>query len=296
MMRSAALLFLPIAMSWAQSMTIETVMLPTREGEKPACVSLPEDERSMVYQSAHAGGFGGLDLWLSTRQGERWSTGENLGAAINTAAHEADAKFSADGRTLVFIRGSDLKANTDIYVSEFRMGRWTEAQLIGPPISLPSTLEFGAVLSHDSQSLYFSSNRAGGHGGFDHYVTRRKADGSWSDPVNLGPAVNTSADELDLALSRDGRYMVFPMKRADSIGGSTDLYVSESVAGQWTEAVNLGPRINTPGSDACPWLGFDGKSLYLNSNWDGLLQGRVGTNRIWRFVLAGGMFGQPAAP
>jgi hypothetical protein len=108
--------------------------------------------------------------------------------------------------------------------------------------------------------------------------------------------VNTSADELDLALSRDGRYMVFPMKRADSIGGSTDLYVSESVAGQWTEAVNLGPRINTPGSDACPWLGFDGESLYLNSNWDGLLQGRVGTNRIWRFVLAGGMFGPPAAP
>ena len=71
--------------------------------------------------------------------------------------------------------------------------------------------------------------------------------------MNLGPVINTAEDEAHMTVSRDGYVIVFPAKRADSINGSTDLYISHKVNVAWSPIQNLGPRISTPGTDTCPW-------------------------------------------
>ena len=85
-----------------------------------------------------------------------------------------------------------------------------------------------------------------------------------------------------MTLSRDGKVIIFPTNRSDLIEGSTDLYVSRLTEGAWSPIQNLGPEINSPGTDTCPWLGYDGTSLYLNSDWD-FASGKKGdSSLVWK--------------
>jgi hypothetical protein len=188
---------------------------------------------------------------------------------------------------MVFIRGENFRQASQIHISKWRDGQWSKAEWIGAAVSPEDTTEFGAVLSKDGNRIYFSSNRAGGQGGQDLYYTQQRG-GQWSAPISLGPGINTAENEVDVALSPDGETMILPARRPDSIGGSTDLYVSRFENGAWSPLENLGPRINTPVTDTCPWLGFDGRSLYVHTEWDGLVRGRKGALWPWRFEHAGG--------
>jgi Tol biopolymer transport system component len=270
------------AQSGAASLTISRVDLPVSADDRPFCVTLPEDGQIMAFQSQAAGGHGKQDIWISRWEQGRWSAPQNAGPGINTAANEVDAKFSPDGQTMVFVRGENFRQASQIYISRLVNGEWSKAEWVGAAASPPDTVEFGAVLSSDGQRLYFASNRPGGHGGLDFYYSERRGE-QWSAAVNLGASVNTAENDVDLALSRDGKTIIFPAKRPDSIAGSTDLYVSRFENGAWSEPRNLGPRINTPVTDTCPWLGFDGRTLYVHSEWDGLVQGGKGALWIWKF-------------
>lgn len=265
----------------SESLTVSRVELPVDPADRPFCVSLTEDGKLIAFQSARAGGFGQNDIWFARFENGRWSEPFNAGPGINTSIHDVDAKLSPDGTTMVLVRSADFSKSTQLYVSYLRDGEWTTAEPLGPPVSPPDTIEFGAVLSRDGDRLYFASDRDGGHGGTDLYYS--DWDGhAWAEPVNLGPAINSANNEADLALSRDGNTIIFPATRADSIAGSTDLYVTRRVNGAWSPPENLGPRVNTPGTDTCPWLGHDGHTLYLNSDWEGLLQGEKGSLLVWK--------------
>jgi hypothetical protein len=112
------------------------------------------------------------------------------------------------------------------------------------------------AISKDGLSLYFTSNRPGGLGGFDMYVSQRaSADDPWSSPVNLGPTVNTTFDEGNPAFSRDGHLMFFQSKRPGGLGG-IDIWVSRRENTHddfdWQLPVNLGPGVNSPSDDNGP--------------------------------------------
>ncbi len=271
----------------SDSLTVSKVDLPVDPADKPFCVSLPEDGKLIAFQSERAGGYGRLDIWLSRLENGRWMEPYNAGPGINTDLHEADAKFSPDGDTMVLLRSADFRKSTQIYISRLQDGKWAEAEPIGLPVSPPDTIEYGALFSRDGNRLYFASNREGGYGGMDLYFSDRTGN-SWSQPVNLGPVINTSETEADMALSRDGKTIIFPSRRADSIAGSKDLYVTRRVDGAWSPVENLGPRINTPGTDTCPWLGHDGHTLYLNTDWDGLVAGQKGPMLVWKIHYSKG--------
>ena len=266
----------------AEELTVAKLAVPFAPGERAFCVTVADEGRLLAYQSERAGGHGKQDIWLSRLENGRWSEPRNAGPGVNTASQDVDAKLSPDGRTMVFIRGDNFRESSTVFVSNFRNGAWQPAEAIGPPVSVRGTVTFGAILTADGKRLYFSSNRPGGQGGFDHYYSDRTARG-WSEPVNLGAPVNTAENDVDVAVSADGRTLVFPAKRADSIGGSTDLYVSRWENGAWSEPVNLGPRINTPVTDTCPWLGYDGRTLYVNTEWEGVVAGRKAPTSIWLF-------------
>ena len=264
-----------------EALTISKLAIPFKRDEKPYCVSLTEDEKLLVYQSPRPDGHGKLDLWFSRFENERWSEPLNAGPNINSSSNEADGKFSADGSILTFVRSDDFSKSTQLYISYFQNGSWTKAEFIGPPVSPLETREFGASFSHDGKRLYFSSNRKGGQGGMDHYYSERVGD-KWGEPINLGPGINTAEDELDMTISRNGQTIIAPTRRGDSIEGSADLYFSRWVDNSWSPIENLGPPINTPGNDSCPWLGYNGTSLYLNSDWD-FDSGKEGdSNLVWK--------------
>ncbi|HWB86194.1 MAG TPA: hypothetical protein VG675_18765 [Bryobacteraceae bacterium] len=278
-MKCIVLLAIAVA-AWGQErLTIGPLGVPVGPNDRASCVSLSEDGALVVFQLRRTDGHGGADLWFSQKRNGQWSAPYNPGPGINTAANEVDGKLSPDGKTLVFIRGADFKQSSAIYISRFRDGQWATAEPVGEPVNMPGTLQFGALLTSNGQRLYFSSNRSGGLGGLDVYYSDRKGDG-WGAPVNLGAPINTPGDDGDISLNRDGTTIVFPARGLENSFGGVDLYISRRGENGWMPPVNLGPRINTAGNDSCPWLGYDGRTLYFNSDWDGLVAGHPGKSSV----------------
>jgi hypothetical protein len=273
-----------------EGLRISRVNLPVKVEDRARCVSLPEDADLIAFTSERHGGFGGNDIWMSRWNGEGWSEPYNAGPAINSEKHEFDGRFSRDGLTLIFMRGEiDMweKNSSRIQISHFEEGNWSVAKPFPDHVSPVDTVELAASLSSDGNRIYFSSNREGGYGRYDHYYSELTETG-WSEPVNLGPEVNTKQDEIDMTLGVDGDLLIFPAHREDSIGGSHDLYLSTRVGGLWTKPTNLGPRVNTPGNDTCPWLAYDGYTLYLDSDWEGLVGGGKGSRLVWKIWYSQG--------
>ena len=114
----------------------------------------------------------------------------------------------------------------------------------------------GPAISKDGLSLYFSSNRPGGFGGFDMYVSQRMSvDEPWDSPLQLGPTVNTAFDEGNPAFSRDGHFLFFQSRRPGGIGG-IDLWVAYREHTHddfdWQPPVNLGAGVNSIADDNAP--------------------------------------------
>ena len=147
-----------------EELAISRLSIPLEKDAKPFCASETEDGRLLAFQIDHPEGRGKLDIWFSRLENGRWSVPFNAGPQVNTGSHEADAKLSADGTVMVFLRSDDFSKSSRVYVSQFRDGSWSTGQLLGPPVSLPDTVQFGALLSKDLRRLYFSSNRPGGQG------------------------------------------------------------------------------------------------------------------------------------
>lgn len=128
-----------------------------------------------------------------------------------------------------------------------------------PPVNLGPSVnstfdDFGPAVSKDGLSLYFSSTRPGGRGGEDIWVSQRASLGDqWSLPVNVGPVVNTNANERQPSFSRDGHWMFFATNAAGGFGGF-DVWVSyrEHVHDDfgWQTPMNLGAGVNTALADA----------------------------------------------
>ena len=201
----------------------------------------------------------------------------------------ADMVLSADGRELYFLAKhtnviTGPEPNYDLWVSYRVNGDWSEATLVGPPISTAAN-ELYPVFGADG-SLYFSSDRAGGlsrrlPGMFasDLYRSPRLPDGSFGQPVNLGPPVNSDYGTGDMSLAPDESYMVMSLRRPGNLGRG-DLYVSfRHSDGTWGQPVSLGDKINTEHHEWCPMVTPDGNYLFfsrwLGETWETATAGNV---------------------
>lgn len=172
--------------------------------------------------------------------------------------------FTADENTLVFARNVGGRQE-DFFIShQDEEGNWSPAN----PISSLNTDEndAGQTLSADGKLMVFTGcNRKDGLGSCDLYYSTYQADGTWTDPRNLGAPVNTKAWESQPSLAANGNLLFFASRRAEGFGGS-DLYASgRTASGGWTEPMNLGPIINTEKDDQSPFFHADGKTLYFMS-------------------------------
>ena len=147
-----------------------------------------------------------------------------LSQTINTNSWESQPCVSADGKELYFV--SRRNGNADIYFCQRNTdGTWGEPQNIGAPINTKGT-EMAPFLHPDGRTLYFSSDKHIGMGGFDLFMSRRNAEGSWQTPVNLGSPVNTSGDEINFFVAADGKTAFISSVREGGQGGY-DIYTFE---------------------------------------------------------------------
>lgn len=153
-----------------------------------------------------------------------------------------------------------------------------EATNLGPVVNSPDS-DFGPIISADGNALYFTSDRAGGSGGQDIWVSR-KVNGAWGPPQNLGNKINTSYNEGPDTLAVDETVLYFT--RCDQVKdpGTCDIYTANWDEGrqQWTGVKNMGAKINSRFNDANASISHDGNRLYFVSdrpsrdkkrkNWD----------------------------
>lgn len=174
-------------------------------------------------------GAGSCDLFVSTRTGNGWTPAQNLGNPVNSGTWESQPSFSANGRTLYFIRGkrsaSGIKEQ-DIYYSYLdEKNRWSVPAKV--PGRVNTIFEEESVMIHpDGQTMYFSSNGHSGMGGLDIYMSRMLPNGDWDTPVNLGYPINTYKDENSIQVSAEGDIALFASDREGGFGG-LDLYQFE---------------------------------------------------------------------
>lgn len=235
------------------------------------------DESTLIYTYRGQKSTGGLqdlkfrpdtageyyeDIMMSQRVGEHWLSPEPIGA-LNTNMHDASIALSNDGQIL-FIFKSTTKDGGDIFQSTLKGNEWTTPERLGPNINT-KYWEGSCSLSGDGQLLYFASDRPGGIGGRDIYVSRKQSDGSWGPAQNLGPSVNTPFNDDAPHIHPDGIHLFFSSEGHSSMGGY-DLFYSKLKQGVWQEPINLGFPINTPADERYYVLSADGGTAYYSSD------------------------------
>ena len=164
------------------------------------------------------------DLYVSEWIDGAWSMPRMLKGNVNTSSWESQPCVSSDGKELYFV--SRRNGNADIYCSRRNADRsWGEPQNLGTPINTKGT-EMAPFIHPDGHTLYFSSDKHIGMGGFDLFMSRRGEDGQWQTPVNLGFPINTDGDEINFFVAADGKTAFISSQRDGGFGGY-DIYTFE---------------------------------------------------------------------
>jgi Tol biopolymer transport system component len=245
---------------------------------------LSADELTLMFTSLRPGGQGDLDLWVSTRSraGEPFGKPVNLGPAVNSRVPDSHPCLSADGLMLWF--NSDRSGRRDLYeaVRAAPDKPWGKAVSLGPAVNAPDHWDSDPCVSADGRTLLFDSERPGGCGGKDLWMsTRSGTRRPWGRPINLGLTVNSSHSDCSPWLSGDGRTLYFSSDRPGGRGGQ-DLYCAavrppesppDTVAllNGWRvgKPVNLGAMVNSAGNDVTNCVSSDGRTLVFASDRPG---------------------------
>ena len=268
---------------WSVTTNLNTVNLIGGNEKNDPFVS--KDGLSLFFSCKNCpGGYGGYDLYVSERSSlnEEWGVPRNLGPDVNTAYYEGAPALSIDGHRLYFTSDrSGGFGGRDIWVSRRHNKRddftWRLAENLGEGVN-SSADEAGPSLFEDDQTgvtaLYFYSTRVG-LGGSDIYASVLQPDETFG-PAVLVEELNTSADDQNPSLSRDGLEMYLTSNRQGSMVNlkglpSYDIWVSTraSTSDLWSTPVNADPlgalRINSNRHDGAAELSFDGTILVMHA-------------------------------
>jgi len=204
-----------------------------------------------------------------------FGTPTNIGPPVNTSYNDDGPSISPDGLSLFF--DSDRPGgygSWDIWVAtrDTIDDEWGTPVNLGPTVNT-SSIDYALSISADGLSLYFASNRPGGYGLLDLWITKRATtDEPWSTPVNLGPTVNSSTDDSSPSISADGLSLYFSSRPV----GRHDLYVTTRATKEddWGTPVNLGPTVNSSAHDCTSSISANGLLLFFYSERPGGIGGR----------------------
>jgi outer membrane protein OmpA-like peptidoglycan-associated protein len=239
------------SLSVDEQMLMFTVMVPLDSGEGEKKGRLQED------------------FYFSRVSGDTWEPRNNAGRPLNTLDNEGAHSMTADGKTLFFTACNrrDGRGMCDIYQSTWKDGKWSVPKNLGTPVNSRYSEKHPSI-SADGRKLYFTSDRPGGLGSYDIWLSLRVGD-SWSKPVNLGDSVNTPLLEQSPFIHPDQQSLYFSSNGWPGMGQS-DLFLSRLGAGaHWTEPENLGYPINTHNDEMGLSVNARGDRAYFASDREG---------------------------
>jgi outer membrane protein OmpA-like peptidoglycan-associated protein/tetratricopeptide (TPR) repeat protein len=220
------------------------------------------------------------------------ATIRNVGSPINSPFADHVPVLTDGGKMLIFTsrrgagagpsgKGKQKKANENIYYSLIEDGAWGDPQKFPSPIN-SSTHDAAIAVSADGKELYLYKDLKGG----GIYVARQTPTGNWTEPVPIGKPINSPDFEPSIAVSDDGQYAFFSSDREGGMGG-LDLYITyREPDGTWSEALNLGPSINTPYDEDAPFIDSKNNILYFSSRG----HNSIGGYDIFRSSIKGSLW------
>ena len=236
----------------------ETLLAFTYRGDKST------GGRQNQYIKPEGNGNYFEDVYITYKEEGKWKTPELIKGDINTNRHEASVSISPDGQVLYIYRDTEFNSGDLYYVDKTKDG-WGEMKEL--PINSPSW-EGSIAVAPNGLVAVFSSDRPGGYGGRDLYFTKKKANGMWSAPKNLGHKINTPYDDDAPFIHADGITFSFSSKGHNPIGGF-DIFESKMINDtSFLEPRNIGYPINTTANDQFFFVSGLG-TAYYSSNKEG---------------------------
>ncbi|MBK9761570.1 MAG: OmpA family protein [Flavobacteriales bacterium] len=235
-------------------------------------VLITADGERMMFTSRRSNSTGGKinkatneyfeDIYGCTRSEHGWTEPLPLPVPVNSTINDASVGLFNDGRTMIIYR--DDSGTGDLYESKREGETWSEPVSMGENINSPAN-ETSAWFSFDRKQLYFVSDREGGLGGQDIWMSRWDGVANvWGEAENLGPRINTFEDEDGVFIHPDGTTLYFSSKGHSCMGGY-DVFKSSFADGKWSSATNLGWPVNSPDDDLFFVLTANGTTGYFSS-------------------------------
>lgn len=202
------------------------------------------------------------DIYVSYRDtNDKWMEPSRL-SFCDAGFNEASLSISIDERRIYVYK--DNQGNGDIFYSDFKTNRFREIQPYSNNTLNTEAWETHCFVSPDGKNVFFTSDREGGYGGRDLYRITKMPDGTWSQPANLGPKVNTEFDEESPFMSMDNKTLYFASNGPKSMGGY-DIFVTILDDNNWSNSVNMGIPINSTDDDLFYTETIDGRRGYITS-------------------------------
>jgi hypothetical protein len=274
----------PMYSEWSEPVNLGPTVNTASFENGPA---LSKDGLSLYFQSDRPGGFGANDIYVSQRDSvdDDWGAPVNLGATINTAAPETVPAFSRDGHWMFFTSdraggfgGEDLWVSWRPHTHD-DFG-WEAPVNLGPNINTASIDAGPSYFENDDAGalqLFWVSQRPGGLGSGDLYMSELQPDGTWG-PATAISELNSSGNDFAPDIRHDGLEIFFSSNRAGGVGvGDIWAATRDAVDAPWSTPVNLGPTVNTSAQDGQPSLSADRKTLIFQSN----RAGGFGASDLW---------------
>jgi len=189
------------------------------------------------------------NIYRSVRTKDGWSVAEPLEGEINDILNDAAVALLGDEERMVIFKTARDMESSDLWLYGVnRNGKWKKEMKLSPSIN-SKWIENGLTVNANGDLFIVASDRPGGYGGMDLYRIVRFGNGEYSEPLNLGPLVNTEYDEIAPTLLLDDRTMFFSRNGVESMGGFDVFRTNYLGDTTFTDVVNLGYPINSTRDD-----------------------------------------------
>ena len=203
-------------------------------------------------------------IFFSKKERGKWQTPIEITAQLNAGEDCSSSSLNNDGTELFLYKTDNYDGA--IYSAKYVDGAWTPIKKLNKNINT-KFYESHASISADSKRLYFSSNRDGGQGNLDIYVSEKDEYGDWGPAVNLGAAINTPFNEDTPFITQNDSVLYFSSEGHSSMGGF-DNFKSQKIGSAWKTPTNLGYPINTTDDDKFFQPLNNGRNAYYSMTTD----------------------------
>ncbi|MGD9976678.1 MAG: hypothetical protein AB7S54_01960 [Bacteroidales bacterium] len=201
-------------------------------------------------------------ILISQKESDYWSNPLNLNAQLYADGEIHTVGISSNGSIIILSRNDNEASNLYYSTYDKTKNKWNPITKFPKEINSKNWENFGS-LSTNGDTLYFSSNREGGFGGFDIYMSTKTVAGEWTNPVNLGKNINTPFDEIAPFVTENCQKLFFSSNGHQTMGGF-DLFYSNRTASSWDTPKNLGYPLNTTDDDVFLFPVGNGNRGYLS--------------------------------